>query len=61
MVVLHHAGAVFDRGTSQKTLYSRYGGESLRTRKIPLTFIPYYAWANRQATSMQVWNLVLQA
>jgi len=21
--------------------------------------IPYYAWANRQATSMQVWNLSL--
>ena len=60
MVVLHHTGAVYERGSSGKTLYSRYGRES-RSRKVPLTFIPYYAWANRQATSMQVWNLLLQA
>ena len=59
MVVLHHTGAVYERG-SEKGLYSRYGGEE-RSRKIPLTFIPYYAWANRQASSMQVWNLLLQA
>jgi len=24
------------------------------------TAIPYYAWANRQATAMQVWNLLRQ-
>jgi DUF1680 family protein len=57
MVVLHHTGAVYERGASEKTLYSRYGREA-KTRKVPLTFIPYYAWANRQATSMQVWNLL---
>ena len=61
MVVLHHTGAAYERAASQKALYSRHGGESLKTRRIPLTFIPYYAWANRQATSMQVWNLLLQA
>jgi hypothetical protein len=61
MIVLHHAGAVFEREASQKSLYSRYGGESAKTRRVPLTFIPYYAWANRQATSMQVWNLLLPA
>ncbi|PYX41483.1 MAG: glycoside hydrolase family 127 protein [Acidobacteria bacterium] len=60
MLVLHHTGALYERG-AQKSLYARFGGESLKTRKIPLTFIPYYAWANRQATSMQVWNLLLQA
>jgi len=59
MVVLHHTGAVYERGPSEKLLYSRFGRESA-TRKVPLTFIPYYAWANRQATSMQVWNLLLQ-
>jgi hypothetical protein len=58
MVVLHHSGALFERG-SDKALYSRYGGEK-KSRKVPLTFIPYYAWANRQATSMQVWNLLQQ-
>jgi uncharacterized protein len=61
MVVLHHTGAVYERRSAEKMLYSRYHGGSLRTRKVPLTFIPYYAWANRQATSMQVWNLLLQA
>jgi DUF1680 family protein len=60
MVVLHHTGAVYERGASDKALYSRYGREA-RTRKVPLTFIPYYAWANRQASSMQVWNLLPQA
>jgi uncharacterized protein len=60
MVVLHHTGALYERGTAEKALYSRYGREAT-TRKIPLTFIPYYAWANRQATSMQVWNPLLQA
>ena len=59
MVVLHHSGAVYERGASEKALYSHYGREA-RTQKVPLTFIPYYAWANRQATSMQVWNLLLQ-
>jgi uncharacterized protein len=57
MVVLHHTGSMYERGTSSKALYSRYGRETA-TRKVPLTFIPYYAWANRQASSMQVWNLL---
>ena len=61
MVVLHHTGAVYQRGAAEKLLYSRYGGDALRTQKTSLTFIPYYAWANRQATSMQVWNLLLQS
>jgi hypothetical protein len=60
MVLLHHTGAVYEREAAEKMLYSRYDGESQRSRKVPLTFIPYYAWANRQATSMQVWNLLLQ-
>jgi hypothetical protein len=59
-VVLHHKGAVYERGSEEKMLYSRYSRDA-RTRNVPLTFIPYYAWANRQATSMQVWNLLLQA
>ena len=64
MVVLDHTGTVYQRGAAEKAeklLYSRYGGDSLRTQKTPLTFIPYYAGANRQATSMQVWSLLLQS
>lgn len=59
MLVLHHTGALYERGT-ENVLYSHYGRET-RTRRVPLTFIPYYAWANRQASSMQVWNLLLQS
>lgn len=59
MVVLHHTGALYEHGATEKVLYSRYSRET-KTRKMPLTFIPYYAWANRQASSMQVWNLLLQ-
>jgi uncharacterized protein len=61
MVVLHHIGAIYERGGSEKSLYARYSGEPPKVRAVPLTFIPYYAWANRQASSMQVWNLLLQA
>ena len=55
VLLLHHSGVSYDRSGSASTLYPRYTGGMVRTRKVPLTFIPYYAWANRQATSMQVW------
>jgi DUF1680 family protein len=57
MVVLHHTGAVYERVATQNALYSQYNREE-KSKKVPLTFIPYYAWANRQATAMQVWNLL---
>ena len=60
MVVLHHSGTMYDRGSSDRLLYSRYSRDT-KTRKVLLTFIPYYAWANRQASSMQVWNSLLQS
>src|SRR5580698_2831030 len=60
MVVLHHTGTVYERVATQNALYSQYNREE-KSKKVPLTFIPYYAWANRQASSMQVWNLLLQA
>jgi hypothetical protein len=56
MVVLRHKGVAYQRLTSGNGLYSRYSGQPAKTRQIPLTFIPYYAWANRQATEMQVWT-----
>ncbi len=55
VLLLHHSGVSYDRSGSASMLYPRYAGGMVRTRKVPLTFIPYYAWANRQATSMQVW------
>ncbi len=55
VLLLHHSGLSYDRSGSASMLYPRYTGGMVRTRKVPLTFIPYYAWANRLATSMQVW------
>src|SRR5438552_4335020 len=59
--VLRHMGAVYDKTSSSDALYSRYKREPVKTRRVPLTFIPYYAWANRQATPMQVWTPVLKS
>jgi uncharacterized protein len=55
VLLLHHGGVSYDRSGSARSLYPRYRGEAAKTSRVPLTFIPYYAWANRQATSMQVW------
>jgi hypothetical protein len=59
VLVLHHTGVVYENGASRNGLYSRYNGESAKTRRVPLTFIPYYAWSNRMATAMQVWTPLL--
>ena len=61
VVVLRHAGRAYENEASAGALYSTYSGAQTRSRRIPLTFIPYYAWANRQATSMQVWTPLYKA
>src|ERR1700676_5283214 len=61
VLLLRHEGVSYDRSASGNTLYPRYTGATARTVKVPLTFIPYYAWANRQATSMQVWIPLLKS
>jgi uncharacterized protein len=61
VVVLHHTGITYERDSSDNALYSRYTGKPSRTRKLPLTFIPYYAWANRQPSYMQVWTPLYKA
>ena len=61
VVVLRHAGVAYERSAARKALYSRYGGAQTQSRRVQLTFIPYYAWSNRQETSMQVWTPVLNA
>jgi hypothetical protein len=61
VVVLHHTGTAYENATSRDSLYSHYSGAPVKTRQVPLTFIPYYAWANREATPMQVWTPVLRA
>ena len=61
VVVLKHVGAVSERPSADNKLYSPFALGSEPNRKVELTFIPYYAWANRSATPMQVWTPYLHA
>ena len=61
VVVLQHLGVAYERTAAESALYSRYSGKSPKTRKVSLKFIPYYAWANRHPTSMQVWTQLYKA
>ena len=61
VLMLKHAGAVRANSSTARPLYSRYSPETPQVRPSTLTFIPYYAWANRAATPMQVWTPVLRA
>lgn len=58
IVVLHHVGAVNEQTANQ--LYYAYPPSSPQTKQLELTFIPYYAWANRAPTPMQVWTPYLR-
>lgn len=60
IVVLKHGGAVSDKSSSSIALYHHYSSETRKVRPVELTFIPYYAWANRAATPMQVWSTILR-
>lgn len=56
IILLRHAGAAFGESAEHSPLYFRYSGEARTSKPLSLTFIPYYAWANRTATPMQVWT-----
>jgi uncharacterized protein len=55
VTVLHHKGAVAEAAWKQAELYVAANKDSPKTHPANLTLIPYYAWANRQTSSMQVW------
>ncbi len=61
IVVLQHMGVVYERSAAENALYSRYSGKPPKTRKVDLRLIPYYAWANRHPTAMQVWTPLYKA
>lgn len=61
IVVLNHSGAVVEKSGAAPRLYEPYAAALPATRHVQLTFIPYYAWANRNACPMQVWTPVLRA
>src|ERR1700685_2880905 len=60
VVVLEHPGASLEFGSAHEALYSTYAPDTPKNKPVALTFIPYYAWANREATPMQVWTPLLK-
>ncbi len=60
VVVLEHPGASLEFGSAHEALYSTYTPDTPKNKPVTLTFIPYYAWANREATPMQVWTPLLK-
>src|SRR5580700_552534 len=61
IVVLKHTGAASEKSSSRNALYRPYMAETSKARQVELSFVPYYAWANRAATPMQVWTPVVKA
>jgi DUF1680 family protein len=56
IVVLKHAGIRYEKSLTQEPLYQLLGKTGQRSsRPISLTMIPYFAWANREPSAMQVW------
>jgi uncharacterized protein len=55
VTVLKHSGAVYESASDKGPLYADANGAAPKTRAVSLTLIPYYAWANRKPTEMQVW------
>jgi hypothetical protein len=54
--VLKYRGSVVDRPFSGEPLYHPFGERVERPGTVKaLTFIPYYAWANREQSRMEVW------
>jgi DUF1680 family protein len=61
VVVLHHPGAAYEGTNAQGALYAPYSAATRKSRAVPLTLIPYYAWANRDPSFMEVWTPLLQS
>ena len=61
VVVLRHAGTVAEKAFEDDPLYGNYTAPVRPFKSVDLTFIPYYAWANRGMTSMEVWVPLDQA
>src|SRR5438874_10176459 len=55
VVFLRHRGSAYEVSSATEALYSPVNAASGKTRPADLTFIPYYVWANRQPSAMQVW------
>lgn len=62
ITVLKHDGFAWTPGLESEPLYGPAGEAAARGRRtVELTFIPYYAWANRGPSRMRVWIPVVSA
>ncbi len=56
IVVIKHKGIAAPKPLSEEPLYRAWSkGGSKGSHEVDLTFIPYYAWANRLPSPMEVW------
>jgi len=56
VVVLKHEGASYEKPLPGEPLYQTLDqARQRKTSAATLTFIPYYVWANREQSAMQVW------
>jgi uncharacterized protein len=56
VTVLRHTGAALEVPSSSEALYLPASPDMPKTHPQNLILIPYYVWANRQPTQMQVWT-----
>jgi DUF1680 family protein len=61
VLVLRHPGAAYEESADRSSLYFSHNAPPRKSRPVQLTFIPYYAWANRVQTAMQVWTPMARA
>ncbi len=61
VVELRHTGAVAEKLFEDEPLYQASAPSARPFKPAELTFIPYYAWANRGMSSMEVWVPVDQS
>lgn len=55
IMVLHHRGSAYEVSSAEEALYAPVKSMAPKTRPVDLTFIPYYVWANRKSSTMEVW------
>ena len=62
VTAVQYRALAYDPAASPGPLYRPVGPEAKRTaREVELTFIPYYAWANREPSPMRVWIPYVEA
>jgi DUF1680 family protein len=61
VMLLHHEGSVAKTSKDRSSLYFSANAPASASSKVPLTLIPYYAWANRRPTPMMVWTPVVKS